>query len=296
MQQPDELCVQILPHAVNSNGTQRRRRRRCRLSYLNGVDAISGCATWPVHAQTPLACATAKDLSLDSGAHELSSTSEDCSEQHGSVSDASTDACASEPARQCWPDSTPETLETSSDVATSVTSCSSADEHDDAAGSAQVQSTASLVEIENACLISCLLQLSNLNSVNGNTLELLLRTIKLLRACGYAVDDICLVLAHASAYFAERQEKTAKANEAGYILVLMIYLGHSHVFDETCPMSVWHRTLFHNYCSLGILSKALMRLLATRDYRLRLSDEDLGCRFAQLLSCQNNMGEDAINA
>jgi hypothetical protein len=108
----------------------------------------------------------------------------------------------------------------------------------------------------------------------------------MLRACDYSNEDICSVLAHASSYFVDTYEKCGEAmdlNEIGNVLALLTFLAHSYVLDETCRLKIWHKYLFTKYCSLGMLSSAVMRLMEIRNYRLRLDDEDLKQRYTALV-------------
>lgn len=144
--------------------------------------------------------------------------------------------------------------------------------------------------LENVCLLSCFLELCHLYPVDEGTASLLLHTIGLLRRCGYSAEEMCAVLAHASVYFEEAAAACPGRfrrvqGEAGYILTLLTFLAHCHVLDETCPLRLWHRNLFEGYCTLGLLDKVLMRLLAQRNYRLRVSDDELAARFGRLLAC-----------
>jgi hypothetical protein len=73
------------------------------------------------------------------------------------------------------------------------------------------------------------------------------------------------------------------ANEVGNVMALLMFLAHSYVQDETCRLKTWHKYLFSKYCSLAMLSSAVMRLLEIRGYLLRLEDEDLNHRYTSLL-------------
>jgi hypothetical protein len=108
----------------------------------------------------------------------------------------------------------------------------------------------------------------------------------MLRACDFSNEDICSILAHASAYFVDVYEKCGDgmdANEVGNVLALLMFLAHSYVLDETCRLKTWHKYLFTQYCSLDMLSSAVMRLMEVRNYLLRLEDEDLKQRYTALL-------------
>merc|ERR1712232_1467662 len=97
---------------------------------------------------------------------------------------------------------------------------------------------------------------------------------------------MCSVLAHASSYFLDTYAKCGDgmdASEVGNVLALLIFLAHSYVLDETCRLKTWHKYLFTKYCSLDMLSSAVMRLMEIRNYLLRLEDEDLKQRYTGLL-------------
>jgi len=135
-------------------------------------------------------------------------------------------------------------------------------------------------------LLSCFLELIQLPDVGGDTVKLLLRAIKLLRLCDYSVEDICSILAHASAYFPDAYALCGShmdANEVGNVLVTLIFVAHCYVQDETCPLHVWQQHLFRKYCPVKTLNAAIIRLLEIRCYVLRLESQDLDYRFTRLL-------------
>lgn len=135
-------------------------------------------------------------------------------------------------------------------------------------------------------LLLCFLELAGLRGVEGDAVKLLLRVLRFLHQCDYAVEDICSILSHASAYFADAYSlcgSTMDANEVANVLAILVFVAHCYVQDETCPLQVWHRHLFRKYCSLKTLNAAVVRLLEIRQHRLRLEPEDLNQRFAHLL-------------
>jgi hypothetical protein len=137
-----------------------------------------------------------------------------------------------------------------------------------------------------AYLLSSFLDLAEVQDISCESTKLLLRTIKMLRACDFSNEDICSVLAHASKYFMDVYAQCGSgmdANEVGNVMGLLIFLGHSYVLDETCRLKVWHKYLFAKYCALGMLSKAVMRLMEVLKYTLRVEDEDLKQRYTTLL-------------
>jgi hypothetical protein len=134
-------------------------------------------------------------------------------------------------------------------------------------------------------LLSAFLHLAKVPDVDSTSVKLLLRALKFLRRCSFSVVDICSILAHASAYFQDVFELCGgymDAAEVGNILVTVMFLAHSYIQDETCPLHVWHQYLFRGYCALKKLSEALMRVMAIRKYVLRLKEEDLRTRFDAL--------------
>lgn len=135
-------------------------------------------------------------------------------------------------------------------------------------------------------LLACFLELAELKDIDGEAVKLLLRTLKFLRLCDYAVEDICSVLAHASAYFPDAWALCGAdmdASEVGYILVTLTFVAHCYVQDETCPLHIWHQHLFRKYCPLKTLNAAVVQLLHIRGYMLRLKSEDLHRRNSRLL-------------
>lgn len=135
-------------------------------------------------------------------------------------------------------------------------------------------------------LLSCFLDLAKVQDISCESTKLLLRTVKMLRACDFSNEDICSVLAHASAYFVDVWASCGDGmdtNEIGNVLALLIFLAHSYVLDETCRLKVWHKYLFFKYCSLEMLSSAVMRLMEVLKYLLRVPDEDLKQRYTSLL-------------
>jgi len=135
-------------------------------------------------------------------------------------------------------------------------------------------------------LLSCFLDLAEVQDITSESTKLLLRTVKMMRACDFSNEEICSVLAHASKYFMDVYAQCGggmDANEIGNVMGLLIFLGHSYVLDENCRLKVWHKYLFSKYCELGMLSSAVMRLMEVLNYKLRLEDEDLKERYTSLL-------------
>jgi len=134
-------------------------------------------------------------------------------------------------------------------------------------------------------LLVAFLDLANVPDLDGNSVKLLLRTLRLLHRCSYSAVDICSILAHASSYFIDVFGLCGNymdATEVGNVLVTMVFLAHSYIQDETCPLHVWHQYLFRGYCPLKKLSEAIMRVMAIRKYVLRVEEKDLNTRYETL--------------
>lgn len=135
-------------------------------------------------------------------------------------------------------------------------------------------------------LLGCFLELSLLTDIDGDSTKLLLRAIKLQRLCDYSSEDICSILAHASAYFIDAYSLCGtdmSTNELGNVLATLMFVAHCYVQDETCPLHVWHQHLFRKYCPLRTLNAAIVRLLEIRCYVLRLPTSDLEHRYSRLI-------------
>lgn len=144
------------------------------------------------------------------------------------------------------------------------------------------------VIINEADVLPRLLKLAHFEQADEAARGLVSQGIGLLRQCGYHIEDVCLVLAYASAYFdefyAERSSDDLRSCEASHILCLLMYIGHSYVLDETCSIHIWHKRLFQHYCSLKVLDKAVMSIVAMRSYKLRVEDDALQRRYVSLLA------------
>lgn len=138
---------------------------------------------------------------------------------------------------------------------------------------------------EDVHLISGFLELTPLTMVETAACKLLLRVLRFLRLCDYSLEDICTILAHASAYFLDTYAQCGKqmqAGEIGNVLGTLIFIAHCYVQDETCPLHLWHKHLFWKYCPLKMLNAAVVRLMEIRRFRLRISDADLRKRLSHL--------------
>lgn len=126
------------------------------------------------------------------------------------------------------------------------------------------------------------LELSGMPALDHDSWNLCLRTVRLLCSCEYSLEEVCSVLAHASSYFRDIHitcGNRMSPNEAGNIMVALVFIAHSYVLDEACPLSVWHRHLCRRYCTLKVLDAAVLRLMKMRGYILRLDDKELQQRF-----------------
>jgi hypothetical protein len=136
-------------------------------------------------------------------------------------------------------------------------------------------------------------QLAKIPRITKGYAKLVLRTLKMLHVCKYPASDIWAVMAHASAYFADVSKAIGPSiddAERNSIIVLTVFLAHSYILDETCPLKVWHKYLLGSYCSLKILNAALFEIFKQRGYILRLDEKDLAERLACLtpVACSLN--------
>ena len=102
-------------------------------------------------------------------------------------------------------------------------------------------------------------------------------TIKLLRACHFCSDDIVLCFAYASSYASRVFPLMAGLlgnAEVVHILILLVFLAHSFMFDETCPMREWHKHIFRKYCTLKKMDTALFSVFSMLEFQLLVSSED----------------------
>jgi len=105
-----------------------------------------------------------------------------------------------------------------------------------------------------------------------------LQGVRLMHLCDYDYADVVLVLGYASVYFRSTFNSIGKKmspNEAAHVVVLLIYLAHAFLLDETCPLRIWQKHIFRKYCTLKVLDAALFRLFQMRPgFKLRISDEE----------------------
>lgn len=124
-----------------------------------------------------------------------------------------------------------------------------------------------------------------------------LKCLRMLHLCGYHRNDIVLVVAHASSYLSRLMitlEQAGKPpmeiHELTHVFSALLYVAHSYVLDESCPLRVWHKHLFTKYCSVRTLNSAVFRLLEQLGYVLRVHPEELDERLTAL----GGLGEDSL--
>jgi len=104
-----------------------------------------------------------------------------------------------------------------------------------------------------------------------------LQGIRLMHQCDFDYSDIVVTLAYASIYFRSTYEDIGgmmTEMEAANVCTLLIFLAHSFVLDETCPLRCWQKHVFRRYCSLKVLDAALFRLFKLRGFRLQLNETE----------------------
>jgi len=122
-----------------------------------------------------------------------------------------------------------------------------------------------------------------------------LQGVRLMHLCDYSYSDVVVTLAYASVYFQSTYREIGNKmsnHEAAHVCVLLIYLAHSFVLDETCPLRCWQKHIFRKYCTLKVLDAALFRLFQMRGFRLRITEDELKHALSVLLC--SNTGFDVI--
>jgi len=117
-----------------------------------------------------------------------------------------------------------------------------------------------------------------------------LQGVRLMHLCDYNYSDVVVTLAYASVYFGTAFSAIGHKmgdNEAAYVCVLLIYLAHSYVLDETCPLRFWQKHIFRKYCNVKVLDAALFRLFHRRDFRLRITEDEERRAMSRLLDPSN---------
>lgn len=142
-------------------------------------------------------------------------------------------------------------------------------------------------------LVECFANMVGLHKLKKDASKLILRSLQFLRSCGYHIEDICVVFAHASIYFLCIHGRCGKMSdtEAVNIILVLMYLAHSHVQDKHCPLRIWHEHLFRNYCTLHMLNQILIGIMKLRGYILRVDENEINERCARLLACVQGVSQ-----
>mmetsp|Transcript_85528 Transcript_85528/g.135634 ORF Transcript_85528/g.135634 Transcript_85528/m.135634 type:complete len:223 (+) Transcript_85528:95-763(+) len=112
------------------------------------------------------------------------------------------------------------------------------------------------------------------------------QTIKLLQACHYCSHDIVLCFSYACSYAGRVFPLMAGLlgdAEAVHICILLVFLAHSFILDETCPMREWHKHIFQRYCSLKKMDTALFNVFSMLEFRLSIPAEEEAKYFQLIL-------------
>eukprot|EP00916_Digyalum_oweni_P011687 GHVL01019441.1.p1 GENE.GHVL01019441.1~~GHVL01019441.1.p1 ORF type:complete len:213 (+),score=30.00 GHVL01019441.1:107-745(+) len=101
-------------------------------------------------------------------------------------------------------------------------------------------------------------------------LEPLVCATRMLVSCKYEWTDVLYILALAGVQFHKSMSKLSvtDSKERCYMLSLQLFLAHSWLQDETCPLRIWHTYVFKNYCSLPTLGGALWKLFLIQEFSL----------------------------
>ena len=97
--------------------------------------------------------------------------------------------------------------------------------------------------------------------------------MKLLHLCDFQHEDVCCILAHTSVYFRSTYKACGHqmdSQEGANAVVAQMFIAHSYIQDETCPLRIWHEHIFQKYCSVKTLNEVILRLMEIRAYRLRV--------------------------
>lgn len=110
------------------------------------------------------------------------------------------------------------------------------------------------------------------------------QTIKLLQACHFCSHDIVLCFSYACSYAGRVFPLMAGVlgdAEAVHICILLVFLAHSFILDETCPMREWHKHIFQRYCSLKKMDTALFSVFSMLEFHLSIPAEE--AKYFQLI-------------
>jgi hypothetical protein len=125
----------------------------------------------------------------------------------------------------------------------------------------------------------------------------ILQGVRLMHLCGYEYADVVLILAHASVYFPKVFTEIGQhmsPNETAHVTVLLCYLAHSLLMDETCRLKDWHKLIFSNYCTLKVLDAALFRAFRILQWQLRIGDEELKAALRALSGLPYQIPKDRV--
>eukprot|EP00435_Cladocopium_sp_Y103_P048575 s504_g14.t1 len=114
------------------------------------------------------------------------------------------------------------------------------------------------------------------------------QTIKLLQACRFCSHDIVLCFSYACSYAGRVFPLMAGLlgdAEAVHICILLVFLAHCFVLDETCPMREWHKHIFRRYCSLKKMDTALFSIFSMLEFHLSIPAEEEAT--VKMPPCQN---------
>jgi hypothetical protein len=109
-----------------------------------------------------------------------------------------------------------------------------------------------------------------------------LRAMKLLHLCDFQHEDVCCILAHTSVYFRSTYKACGHqmdSQEVANAVVAQMFIAHSYIQDETCPLRIWHEHIFQKYCSVKTLNEVILRLMEIRAYRLRVDRKEMMKRY-----------------
>eukprot|EP00927_Polykrikos_kofoidii_P062507 TRINITY_DN57318_c0_g1_i1.p1 TRINITY_DN57318_c0_g1~~TRINITY_DN57318_c0_g1_i1.p1 ORF type:complete len:355 (-),score=51.76 TRINITY_DN57318_c0_g1_i1:42-1106(-) len=122
------------------------------------------------------------------------------------------------------------------------------------------------------------------------------RSVSFLRSCGYALEDIASCLAHTSVYLNSFSYLSFGSCEIGRIVIVLMFIAHSYVLDDHCPISSWHQHLLSDYCEKSDLDKAVFSLMKLRDYKLGIAEDEGNSRYQQLITSVEHTTDDADDA
>jgi hypothetical protein len=72
--------------------------------------------------------------------------------------------------------------------------------------------------------------------------------------------------------------------ECSNVFGLQLFLAHSYLMDEHCPLKEWHKHIFSPYCTLPVLSAAAMQLMRSRGFMMRVPPNELQQTYHKLLT------------